>query len=293
MRLLVSGTNGLIGHRLIDKINNNYEVHTIIRENRKQFYNRFVNTIIHDFSSNSDNFAATKFPSSVDTVVHLAQSEYFRDFPNKASNIFNVNVSSTLTLLEYARQAGAKTFVLASSGGIYGHGDTAFGENAPPVSRGDLGFYLGSKLCAELLAESYSPFMNVIILRFFFVYGPTQRKNMLVPRLIQRIKDHQPIELQEENGIYINPIYVDDAVQAIINAFTLQTSEKINIAGGEVLHMRMIGNIIGDALNISPQFIVQPNLKPKHLIANVDKMQRLLYIPTISFKAGISHMING
>src|SRR4030042_288576 len=114
-------------------------------------------------------------PKSIDAVIHLAQSEHFREFPMHAESIFKVNTASTLRLLEYARQAQVKIFVLASSGGIYGHGDEGFREDQPIEAKDDLGFYLGTKLCAEIIAENYSSFMNIVILRFFFIYGPRQR----------------------------------------------------------------------------------------------------------------------
>jgi nucleoside-diphosphate-sugar epimerase len=58
---------------------------------------------------------------------------------------------------------------------------------------------------SEIIAENYAPYMNIVILRFFFVYGPRQNTTMLIPRLIRSIKEGNPIILQGSNGIRINP----------------------------------------------------------------------------------------
>jgi nucleoside-diphosphate-sugar epimerase len=231
------------------------------------------------------------FPEKVDAVIHLAQSELFREFPLYAERIFKVNTSSTLRLLEYARLTQVKTFVLASSGGIYGYGDEGFREDESITAKGDLGFYLGTKLCAEVIAEKYSPFMNIVILRFFFIYGPGQRAMMLIPRLVQTVKEGQPIILHGREGLKINPTYVTDAACAVCRSLELRESHKINIAGPEVLSLRQIGQQIGEVLKREPIFDVQENIKPQHLVGDIKKMTHVLGPPVVRFREGIAQYI--
>lgn len=239
----------------------------------------------------ADEWNMKGLPESVDAVIHLAQSQHFREFPAYADRIFNVNTISTLRLLEYARRAKARSFVLASSGGIYGHGDEGFREDQAITAKGDLGFYLGTKLCAEVLAENYFPFMNIIILRFFFVYGPGQRTMMLIPRLVQAIKEGRPIILQGKEGLKINPTYVTDAATAVFHSLDLQESQKINIAGPEVLNLKQISQEIGNALRQDPVFEVHEHIQPQHLVGNIKKMVHFLGQPLVKFKEGIERYI--
>ena len=194
-------------------------------------------------------------PQRFDGVIHLAQSEYFRDFPEHSLDVFEVNTISTLRLLDYALKAGAKTFIYASSGGVYGYSDDGFTEDAEIMQRGDLGFYLGTKLCSEILSDCYTSLMNVLVLRFFFVYGPGQSKGMLIPRLVDRVKEGKLIVLQGSDGIRLNPTYVADAVSAICRSLVVEGSHKINVAGPEVLSMRAIGETIGQVLSKRPKFV--------------------------------------
>lgn len=288
-KLLITGGSGLIGSHLIRSLGD----YTVFNLSRRSFNSddnlQTVQNLTLDLSK---EWKRKLLPPQIDAVIHLAQSEHFRDFPEQAEEVFQVNTVSTLRLLDYARRAGARTFILASSGGIYGYGEQEFCEDVEISPKGNLGFYLGTKLCSEVIAESYTPFMNVIMLRFFFVYGAGQRRSMLIPRLVQSVLDGKPIMLQGQNGIRINPTYVSDAVAAITHALELEGSHKINVGGPDVLSLRKIGQIIGSVVERKPRFDVQLEAEPRHLVGDIHKMSRLLHRPKVKFEKGIKMYLN-
>ncbi len=286
-KILITGASGLIGHEVIETLQGHWSIYAV---SRRPYEHLSQNTrMIHCDLAKECDFSS--FPKHIDAVVHLAQSEHFREFPEMAEDIFGVNTLATLRLLEYARLAGAKTFVYASSGGIYGYGDEGFRENQPIVTQKDLGFYQSTKLCSEIIAENYAPYMNIVILRFFFVYGPRQNTTMLIPRLIRSIKEGNPIILQGSNGIRINPTHVSDAAKAVVRSLDLMDSQKINVGGPEVLTLRQIGEIIGENVGKQPQFEIQENVQPRNLIGDTHKMARLLAPPQVTFSEGIRSML--
>jgi nucleoside-diphosphate-sugar epimerase len=232
-----------------------------------------------------------ELPRKVDAVIHLVQSEYFREFPDRAVDVFQTNTVSTIRMLDYARRAGATTFVLASSGGVYGYGDREFSEDVKVVPRGDLGFYLGSKLCSEIVSDCYASYMNIVALRFFFVYGPGQRKSMLVPRLVNSVTEGKPITLHGHDGIRINPTYVIDVVEAIAESLTLGESHKINVGGPEILSIRQIGETIGRVVGKEPMFDMQSSHRPQSIIGDIKKMARLLHRPGWYFGDGVAKYV--
>ncbi len=285
---IITGVSGLIGKHLISMFPSGWSVKGLSRvypgiETPPLAFDHLAVNFEEEWSTNA-------LPGKADVVIHLAQSEHFRDFPIFSEEIFRVNTFSTIRLLDYARRAGASMFILASSGGVYGYGENEFSEENEIIPRGDLGFYLGTKLCSEVMVENYTSYMNVVILRFFFVYGPGQRKSMLIPRLVRTVMDEKEIILQGKDGIRINPIYVTDAVKAIIAALDLTGSHKINIGGPAVLSLREIGEIIGAELKKEPRFTIQEEAKPRHLVGDIRKMSRLLGAPSIHFKQGITYL---
>jgi UDP-glucose 4-epimerase len=282
--VLVTGASGMIGRHLLQHLESQREVIALGRHAPQSTAARFLECDL------AQDVLPDGMPVTCDTVIHLAQSVHFREFPDQANDIFRVNVGSTQRLLDWAKRAGVRRFVYASSGGIYGHGEEAFREDAVLRSGGELGFYLASKNCAELLVENYAAYMTVFILRFFFVYGPGQRDNMLMPRLIRSVQRGQPITLQGSEGVRMNPIFVSDAVRAIIGTLNLDSGQKINVAGSEVVSLRSLGILIGRLVNREPHFQRQDG-EPRHLVGDVTKMVKLLGAPVVRLNDGLKHLI--
>lgn len=283
--ILITGCNGLIGEALIEQLQDKalFKIYGVSRS---------ANTKLSTFELDlSREWSDDILPEKIDVVIHLAQSEKFRDFPDSSIDVFNVNTTSTLKLLEYARKVGVKKFIYASSGGVYGNSDIGFTEESPLKPNKDLGFYLTTKFCSELLVGNYTSFFDINILRFFFVYGKKQKKNMLIPRLIEAVKNKNSIKLQGEEGIKINPVYVDDAAKAIIEIMKKEGSFNVNIGGTEILSIKCIGEIIGNQLNKTPLFEYQ-DIEAKNLIGDISKMNNLLGEPQITFAEGIKRMLH-
>ncbi|MGE0825496.1 MAG: NAD-dependent epimerase/dehydratase family protein [Candidatus Binatia bacterium] len=284
---VITGGSGLVGAHLMQSLHRQWR---ICATARTALANPLPNVDIQSIDL-STPWDTKTLPGKVDAVIHLAQSARFRDFPEQADQVFQVNTVSTLRLLDYARRADAHTFILASSGGVYGHGTQAFSEDAQIPYEQGLPFYLNTRLCAEILAGNYTPFMNVIVLRFFFVYGPGQRPTMLIPRLVQAVIDGQPITLQGPEGLHLNPTYASDAAAAIQRALDLQDSHTINIGGPDVLSLRQISNLIGEAVGKTPRFEMHAVNQAPHLVGNISKMTHLLGKPQIGFATGIRRYV--
>ena len=207
--VLISGVTGLVGMHLSERLTSiGCNVYGITRKNSIANFE----SVNIDLSS---DWKISELPTNIDVIYHLAQSDKFRDFPAGAPDVFQVNINSTAKLLNYAKKVGVRNFIYASSGGIYGNSNTPFIENEPIVPFGELGYYLGSKACAEILVKSYDKIFQVNIVRPFFIYGRAQKREMLIPRLFDNIAHAKPIHLSGKNGISLNPMHVRDSVLAL------------------------------------------------------------------------------
>ena len=281
MNILVTGAGGLVGSYLLPLIEKEHTIYTISNTVNSS------NNLKIDFSNDCDT---EKLPKIIEAIVHLAQSEDFRDFPSKAKEVFYVNTLSTLKLIDFAYRNNIKKFIFASSGGLYGNSNEPFNENSEIVYSEKLGYYVASKLCSEVILDNYNSLLTVVQLRFFFVYGKGQKKGMLISRLIDNILNKKPIILQDNNGIKINPIYAKDAAEAIKQSLQINQSSKYNIGGEEVLTIREISEIIGNVLGIKPEYSIQ-NTSPDHIYSNITKMKNELIHPQYNFKNGIKEIL--
>lgn len=287
---LVTGGTGFIGRNLLKHL---------VAEGYKCYYTT-RKSILSDLEPKEcipitvdfeKEWNCNDFPQRIDSIVHLAQSDDYRQFPETAKAVFKVNVESTIKLLDYCLAAQGKSFVYASSGGIYGGGIDAFEESFDRiVDMGDLNYYLGTKLCSEILSQSYQKHFTTTMMRLFFVYGPDQREDKLIPRMIKRIGDNQPIILSGESGIKINPIYVGDVTRAISSCLERPIAGKVNIAGNEVLSIKEIAEIIGKQLGKKPIF-EKVTKEEKNLVGNISCMKQYLFIPKVDFVNGIRHSL--
>ncbi|MBL8377371.1 MAG: NAD(P)-dependent oxidoreductase [Burkholderiales bacterium] len=280
---LVIGASGLVGTALVAAMSGRVDLVGLSRH--RAYEGNGYRWICKDLVEGLD---AADLPERVDAVVYLAQSEQFRDFPASARNIFEVNTVQLLNALDYSRRAGVKHFVFASSGGVYGTGEDQFSEDFRVPATGELGFYLGTKLCSEILVRNYAPFFHTAILRFFFIYGARQRRNMLIPRLVDNVREGRPVDLQGTDGIRINPLHVSDAVGAIEAALSLDGSHTINVAGPDIVSLREIGLAIGRLVGRAPCWNEHPAAVAHHIVGDTGKMVRLLGAPKVGFEAGLA-----
>ena len=185
-----------------------------------------------------------------------------------------------------------KKFIYASSGGVYGGSKYPLKEFFDIRPDNNLGFYLSSKISAEILLKNYlNKFMSTIIIRPFFVYGLGQKKDRLFPQLISNIKNNKKITIDGKNGIKLNPIYVTDAAKALANILSVKNILTINIAGDQTLTLRELLFMIGDQLGKKP--VINNNKHFKNgLVADNKIMRKKLIIPKVDLKTGINKMLN-
>jgi UDP-glucose 4-epimerase len=281
VRILLTGAAGFIGRHALARLEGEHDLYPIVRkapdESREW--------IVQDLTQPLD---PGLLPERVDAVIHLAQSHRYREFPAGAEDVYAVNVHSTFRLLEYARGAGARTFVFASTGGIYGYSYEALVETDPA---NPLNFYLTSKHVAESLLANYETLFQTVVFRFFFVYGPGQGR-MLVPTLIDKVRKGDQISIAGKPGQRINPIHISDAVEAFPPALELAESAVFNVAGDEVVSIRDLVGVIEQETSEAAHV---RHIDPEHegdLIGDNSRMKELLGVrPRTSLSDGIRSML--
>lgn len=225
-----------------------------------------------------------------DVVVHLAQSRYFREFPQHADDIFAVNVRALAALLEHSRKTGVQRFVLASTGGVCATSQDPIPDGAPisPSSN----FYLASKAASELLARPYADVFAVSVLRPFFIYGPGQR-NMMISNLVSAVQEGRELTIDGLPGMRVNPTYIEDAANAFAAAVERDLSGPCNVAGDDVASITQIVELIGEIGGNRPLIRHDTSREPSgDLVAGTDRMADELQVaPSVSLREGLSRVI--
>ncbi|MFG1959009.1 NAD-dependent epimerase/dehydratase family protein [Nonomuraea sp. NPDC049028] len=185
-----------------------------------------------------------------DTVFHIAARPGVRpswgaEFPSYARS----NIVATHLLMEAAARTSVRRVVVSSSSSVYG------GAPNGPVTEADLPAPLSpygvTKLAAEQLALAHArrgpSGPTVVALRYFTVYGPRQRRDMLISKLIESALSGKTVTILGDGKQRRDFTFVADAVQANVMAMHAEVeAEALNIGTGVTTSVLDVADLVGD-----------------------------------------------
>ena len=178
--------------------------------------------------------AVPELLDGVDTVFHQAGQPGVRASWERFASYVEHNVLVTQRLLEASVTANLRRFVFASSSSVYGDAERyPTTEDDLPRPRSPYGV---TKLSAEHLCNVYAENHGVrtVSLRYFTVFGPRQRPDMAMHRLIEAALTGEAFPLYGDGTQVRDFTFVDDVVEANVLAATrdVAAGTVLNIAGG-------------------------------------------------------------
>src|SRR5439155_23595676 len=233
-----------------------------------------------------------QLPGRLDAVIHQAAVIHAEACADDATP-FLVNVVGTWRLLGYAREAGAHTFVQASTGGIYGSRDRPSLETDPP---NPMDLYALTKAQAELAVQAATSTFHKVVLRYFFPYGPGTPNP--IPRYIRRVLVGEPIELPAGDRPRLNPLHISDAAEATGRPLRLGRSEVVNVAGDEPTSFAAIARLAARRVDREANLVAIPaELTPAYyrgdVLGDVAKMHAVLnFSPRVPLEAGLAELVD-
>jgi UDP-glucose 4-epimerase len=225
-------------------------------------------------------------PRQLDAIVHLVQANV--PFPDRAAEMFAVNVASTQLLLEIARSAGARRFVFTSTGSVYGPADRPRTEDDPTHGAD---YYAATKIAAERLVRAYGDHVPYTIFRLFAPYGPRQR-NRMIPGLINRVIAGTPVTVAGGTGPAYNPVHVNHVMDVLTQSLGTSGNQLLNLGGDEALTIRDMALIIGRVVGREPVIEEQAGSAGR-FVGDLSLLRRSYRLPDrlISFEDGVRTML--
>lgn len=233
------------------------------------------------------------FAAGIDGIVNLAAMAGVRVSLEDPALYYDVNLNGTLILLEAARRAEEPpNFVQASTSSVYGATEEIPFIETDHCDR-PLAPYPASKRAAEMLGFTFHHIygLDFTALRFFTVYGPRGRPDMMAYMVADSIRSGREVHVYNDGQMHRDWTFVNDIVSGVVAAVDRRLGyEIVNLGRGEPVlladFIRHIEELLGQSANLISA--PMPAADISYTSADISKAGRLLdYAPQTSFRDGI------
>ena len=323
MRVLVTGVAGFIGFHLaralvargdrvvgIDNLNDYYAVS--LKQDRlgalaAEAGDRFTFHQV-DFADMPALDAALA-GEQIDRVVHLGAQAGVRYSIENPHAYVQSNLVGHVNLLEFARHRQLDHLVYASSSSVYG-GNTKLPFAVEDRSDHPVSLYAATKRADELISESYAHLYRLpqTGLRFFTVYGPWGRPDMMLWIFTQKILAGEPIPVFNQGEMWRDFTHIDDIIAGVLASLdnpppddglekaggSVKPHRLYNIGNSQSEHLMKVVGLLEEACGRKAVIDFQP-MQPGDVpatYADIAAIRRDLgYAPTTSIEMGVSGFV--
>ena len=240
-KILITGVAGFIGFSLAKKILDSKSYKVIGIDNLNSYYttklkrkrlNMLKNKNFKFYKldiSNKEKLSNLFKDNRIDIVFNLAAQAGVRYSYVNPKSYTNSNIIGFINLIENIKKYKIKKFIFASSSSVYG--DQKPFPKSEESELNPINLYSLSKLSNEHFAMSMSKNMNtkMIGIRFFTIYGPWGRPDMMIMKYLIASYKRLTFSLFNKGDHYRDFTYIEDAVKACLFLLNLNLKSKFEI----------------------------------------------------------------
>ncbi len=281
MRVVISGSRGFVGTNLMSILSDkNYSIQTIDIED----------------SIDLRNWEDVKDISEFDVFIHLANLSFVPASYENPALFYKTNYLTTLNALELCRKYNAKLIYFSS----YVYGTPQYLPVDEKHTINPFNPYAQSKVICETLCWGYHRDFKIpiVIFRPFNIYGLGQQGSLLIPEIIQQLKDgEKSIQLKDPfpRRDYINIKDVVNAVKLSLDSTDNNSMEVYNLCSGVSFSVLELTEIINEILHKKVKFVFSQSDRLNEVNETVGTFEKIKqnigWIPSISLKDGLTEIL--
>lgn len=304
MTTLVTGGAGFIGSRLALRLLDQGET-IIILDNFDPYYDPAIKrenitamggraTVIEGSVCDAALVESIFKQHKINRVAHMAALANVRYSVERGRQYAEVNTGGTVTLLDEARKHGVSMFVLGSTSSVYGQ-TTRVPFVEDDAATMPLAPYPASKRSAEIFAYSYHQLfgLHINIARFFNVYGPHGRPDMMPMKVIRSILNGETIQMFDGGDLQRDWTYIDDIVDGLLLALDKPLGYEIfNLGFGAPITLKAFIDVYERLIGKSAirQDVPSPRTEPKITYCDNAKARQMLgFAPKTDIETGLAN----
>ena len=238
--------------------------------------------------------------NNIDVVIHLAAMAGVRPSIENPVLYQEVNCMGTQNILEEMKLNNITNLVMASSSSVYGNCKTVpFKEDM--IVDFAISPYAATKKANEVMTHVYHKLFNfnVVMLRFFTVFGPKQRPDLAINKFTRLMLEDKEIPMFGDGTTSRDYTYIEDIVDGIIKSAkyvedNTNVYEILNLGNSTPVTLKEMIDTIAKVLGKEPK-INQLPMQPgdvQRTFADISKAKELIgYEPKTSFEKGIENFV--
>lgn len=305
INILVTGGAGFIGSCLVDKLLKNESYYVVIADDlstgdmrklpSKENPNwKFFKCDVNNYESIAHIMRTYQF----DYVFHYAAMVGVQRTQAHPLQVLQ-DIDGIRNICKLSEETGVKRLFFSSSSEVYGEpfeipqrvDTTPLNSRVP---------YAVVKNLGEAYLRSYNQEygLEYSIFRFFNTYGPRQSLDFVMSRFIIKAMKNQDIEIYGDGSQTRTFCYVDDNVDACINAFekNLMINQIANIGGNQEITIQSLAELIVKKTNSASKIVHIAPLKDgdmkRRCPDNTFMCTELLQRPLTTLEDGIDKMLS-
>ena len=230
---------------------------------------------------------------SIDVIFHLAANAYVPPSVERPAWDFQINLAGTFQLLDYLRQINwPGVLIYASSAAVYGD------PQRIPIQEGDITVPISPYGVGKLASERYIAVFSQLYglraasMRFFSVYGPRQRKQVVYDLIKKILQNPSEVYIYGDGTQVRDFNYVEDTSRAMI--YTVDRAplqgEVYNVASGTEYSIRELVNTLCRILQVEPKRVYSGSTRPgdpDKWSVDITRIKGLGYQPLESLESGL------
>lgn len=295
-RIAIIGGSGFVGHNLTELlINKGYSV-TVLDKIKPKLDVEFRNTDIKDKKILINNL------KNIDTVIHLAALVGVDSCRLNEDEVIEINFEGTKNVVEACKENKITKLLFSSSSEVYGDGITC------PFEEKDVKLPKSAYGKAKLKSEEYlrkeaTETFTVRVVRYFNVYGPSQRTDFVINKFLDRAYNQLEISIYGD-GLQTRCFsYITDIVNGTHLALMHEGNfyEDFNIGNDSPVTINKLAEKIINTLGSKSEIrhipfgkngVREESIEIYRRIPSISKAQSFLgYYPEVSLEQGLMKVI--
>lgn len=288
MKVLILGSEGFVGHNLVDGLEKSHEIFTADQIDSK-YHKNYVKFDISNYES------VHKTVRDVDVVIDLVAHSLVSSIDETVRNA-EVNIIGLLHVLEACRKNNIKKIIFTSASSLIGEPQT-YKVSESHIAKPKTAYGI-TKLASEHYLRLYHELygLNHVVFRFFNIYGEYQ-KNGLIPSLYGRITKNEPLTVFGEGDQIRDYVYIKDIIPFFEKSISSDIADNavLNMGTGNGASIKEVIQILSTITGKKPIIENKPQRPGEigNFTADTTFLKSVFgMVPTTSLYDGLKNTIN-